>query len=175
MRVGGRLSLWIPKDFLRLGSRSAVDQALRRLTADGKIRRLERGLYDYPVRSAVVGVRAPTVSSLARAAARASGGRVQPTGAVAANALGRAGSGAGGVPDRRAFAEHHHQWSFCTPAARRSQAAEAGPRCDLCGGGAAPRRTSRRCAARRGRYRAHRLGGFRCGRQKPQGRGAPVP
>ncbi len=35
-------------DFLDLGLRDAVDQALSRMTATGDIRRVTRGLYDLP-------------------------------------------------------------------------------------------------------------------------------
>lgn len=39
---------WTPADFLDLGSRDAVDKALQRLTKDGTLRRIDRGLYDQP-------------------------------------------------------------------------------------------------------------------------------
>lgn len=44
----GRGKVFTPKDFLELGSRDAVDQALSRLVKDGSIQRLGRGLYYYP-------------------------------------------------------------------------------------------------------------------------------
>jgi hypothetical protein len=37
-----------PGDFLDLGSRQAVDLALHRMAKKGTLRRLTRGLYDYP-------------------------------------------------------------------------------------------------------------------------------
>lgn len=37
-----------PKDFLDLGSRAAVDQALSRNTRAGRLRKVTRGLYDLP-------------------------------------------------------------------------------------------------------------------------------
>jgi hypothetical protein len=40
--------VWTPVDFLDLGSRDAIDQALSRMTAAGDIRRITRGLYDLP-------------------------------------------------------------------------------------------------------------------------------
>src|SRR5260370_16530707 len=40
--------VWTPVDFLDLGSREAVDQALHRLTAAKDLRRIARGLYDKP-------------------------------------------------------------------------------------------------------------------------------
>ena len=49
-RIYGRHRGWVftPMQFLDLGSRMAVDQTLGRLTKAGIIRRLTRGLYDYP-------------------------------------------------------------------------------------------------------------------------------
>lgn len=41
-------SVWTPVDFLDLGSREAVDQALHRLVATKQVRRISRGLYDKP-------------------------------------------------------------------------------------------------------------------------------
>ena len=41
-------SVWTPQDFLDLGPREALDQALHRLTRSGDIRRIARGLYDRP-------------------------------------------------------------------------------------------------------------------------------
>jgi hypothetical protein len=40
--------VWRPTDFLDLGSRDAIDQALSRMTSAGDIRRVTRGLYDLP-------------------------------------------------------------------------------------------------------------------------------
>ncbi|MDE0436651.1 MAG: DUF6088 family protein, partial [Bryobacterales bacterium] len=52
---------WVctPKDFLDLGSREAVDQALSRLVRAGRLRRAGRGLYDLPRISAVLNRPAP--------------------------------------------------------------------------------------------------------------------
>jgi Family of unknown function (DUF6088) len=83
-----RGSVWSPKDFADLGTRAAVDQALHRLAKAGILRKVARGLYDYPQSSPIVGKRSPRVDAVAKAAARARGARVRPTGAVAANALG---------------------------------------------------------------------------------------
>ena len=41
-------SVWSAGEFADLGSRSALDQALRRLWLAGTIRKVARGLYDYP-------------------------------------------------------------------------------------------------------------------------------
>jgi hypothetical protein len=83
-----RGSVWSAKDLLDLGTRSAVDQALRRLVRDGKLRKVARGLYDYPRSSKLVGTRAPVADNVAKAAARSKGAKVRLTGAAAANALG---------------------------------------------------------------------------------------
>ena len=85
---GSRGSVWSAKDFLDLGTRASVDQALRRLTLAGKIRRVARGLYDFPRAGAIVSQRAPDPRAVAKAAARARGAHIVPTGAAAANALG---------------------------------------------------------------------------------------
>jgi hypothetical protein len=85
---GSKGSVWTAKDLMDLGTRAAVDQALRRLALGGRIRKVARGLYDYPQSSPLVGTRAPRVHAVARAAARARGAQVRPTGAAAANALG---------------------------------------------------------------------------------------
>ena len=50
IRIYGRRKgcVVIPGDFLDLGSRQAVDLALHRMAKKGMLRRLTRGLYDYP-------------------------------------------------------------------------------------------------------------------------------
>lgn len=84
----GRGSVFTPNDFLDLGSRAAVDKALSRLAAKGTLRRLGRGIYDYPRVHVDIGVLAPDPGAVARAIAGKSGTRLQPTGAYAANLLG---------------------------------------------------------------------------------------
>ncbi len=84
----GRGAVFTPKDFLDLGSRRAVDIALHRLTKQGTIRRIARGLYDYPKTSELIGVLAPTTEAIAKALAGPEALRLQPTGGYAANLLG---------------------------------------------------------------------------------------
>jgi len=84
----GRGYVFTPKDFLALGSRAAVDQTLSRLARRGVIRRLDRGLYDYPKVSARLGPLSPAPGAVARAIARQTDSKVQISGARAANALG---------------------------------------------------------------------------------------
>ena len=82
---------WVctPKDFLDLGSRVAVDQALYRLVKAGQLRRVGHGLYDRPRFSEVLKRPAPVDLDAAVAAlARRDGVRIMPDGLVAANRLG---------------------------------------------------------------------------------------
>lgn len=82
---------WVstPKDFLDLGSREAVDQALSRLAKAGRLRRVGRGLYDVPRTSNVLNGLAPVdLDAAVAAVARRDGVRIMPDGLVAANQLG---------------------------------------------------------------------------------------
>ena len=82
---------WVctPTDFLDLGSREAVDQALSRLVKAGRLRRAGHGLYDRPRISDVLKRTAPVDLDAAIAAlARRDGVRIMPDGSVAANRLG---------------------------------------------------------------------------------------
>jgi len=77
------------RDFLDLGNRAAVAQALSRLARQQKIRRVGRGLYEMPRIGKLLNK--PVVQSpdeLVRAWARKNGLRVVPSGAYAANLLG---------------------------------------------------------------------------------------
>ena len=84
----GRGSAFTPNAFLDLGSRGAVDKALSRLAAKGTIRRLARGLYDYPREHPELGVLSPDIQKVAKALAGKDRIRLQPAGAYAANLLG---------------------------------------------------------------------------------------
>ena len=82
---------WVctPKDFLDLGSREAVDQALSRLTRAGRLRRVSHGLYDMPRISDILKRPAPVdLDAVIAALARRDGVRIMPDGLVAANQLG---------------------------------------------------------------------------------------
>jgi len=76
-----------PREFLHLGSRAAIDQALSRLTREGKLLRVARGTYVTPV-SSRFGTRAPASEKVVHAMAAQYGDVVTPHGANAANALG---------------------------------------------------------------------------------------
>jgi hypothetical protein len=89
IRIQGRGKVFIPKDFLDLGSRDAADQSLSRLVKGGAIERLGRGLYYYPHVNERLGIPlAPDLDEIAEALGRQTGSRVVPSGAVAANRLG---------------------------------------------------------------------------------------
>src|SRR5438093_6611923 len=84
----GRGSVFVSADFLDLGSREAVDIALHRLARTGTIRRLARGVYDFPKEHPELGPLSPSAEAVARALAGRDRTRLQPAGAYAANALG---------------------------------------------------------------------------------------
>jgi hypothetical protein len=85
----GRGKVFVSKDFLDLGRRDAVDQALSRLAKAGSIQRLGRGLYYCPRVNPRLGVPLPPdPDDVAAALGRKTGSRVAPSGAVAANRLG---------------------------------------------------------------------------------------
>jgi Family of unknown function (DUF6088) len=90
VRVRGR-GKWVftPKDFLDLGSRAAIDRALSRLVLAGKLRRIGRGLYDFPRQSKILQGAAPaSLDATVLAISRRDQIRVMPNGIVFANDLG---------------------------------------------------------------------------------------
>ncbi|MBI3616877.1 MAG: hypothetical protein HY210_01465 [Candidatus Omnitrophica bacterium] len=91
MRISGKGPLWAfsETDFGDIGSREAVRQALVRLVKQGKIRRVIRGLYDYPKYSEMLKQQmSPDLGQVAHALARKFGWRIQPSGDTALNFLG---------------------------------------------------------------------------------------
>lgn len=87
-RNNGRGSVFTPSDFLDLAGRAAVDQALSRLVKTGTLRRLARGLYDFPKLHPKLGPLSPAPDDVAQALARETGSQVQVAGPRAANVLG---------------------------------------------------------------------------------------
>ena len=77
-----------PGEFLDLGSRQAVDLALHRLVKKGTLRRLARGLYDYPRTDPDLGPLAPSIDAIVKALKGREAIRLQPSGGYAANLLG---------------------------------------------------------------------------------------
>ena len=84
----GRGVVFTPKLFSPLGAPNAVRMALTRLCRKGTIRRLARGLYDYPRKHDQLGLLAPSVDQVAQALKGRDAVRLQPSGAYAANLLG---------------------------------------------------------------------------------------
>jgi hypothetical protein len=81
--------VWTPVDFLDLGPRAAVGKALQRLTADGRLTRLDRGLYYRPGTNSLTGKpTTPGVRAIVDAIARRDQSRVIVDGLTAANDLG---------------------------------------------------------------------------------------
>ncbi len=89
-RIKGKGRGWAftPKDFIDLASRNNVGQILYRLTAQGFIRQVSRGVYDYPRKHSTMGDFPPHVHNVAAAVTRATGDRIYPTGPTAANRMG---------------------------------------------------------------------------------------
>ena len=90
VRAHGR-GKWVcsPRDFLDLGGRAAVDKALSRLAQRGHLRRIGRGLYDWPSKSRILKRLVPAGQDvLVAAIARRDGARVMPSGLSDANGLG---------------------------------------------------------------------------------------
>jgi Family of unknown function (DUF6088) len=82
-------SVWTPVDFLDLGSREAVDQALHRLAASKQLRRISRGLYDKPRTNQLTGKPTdPDYRHVVDALARRDQVRMVVDGITAANDLG---------------------------------------------------------------------------------------
>lgn len=89
-RILGKGRGWVftPRDFLDLGSRRAVGLALMRHSAAGTIRRLARGLYDYPRIDPRLGELAASTDDIANALKGRDSVRLQVSGGHAANQLG---------------------------------------------------------------------------------------
>ena len=88
IRKLGRGAVFTPDTFCDLAPSSTVTTSLKRLADDGTLRRLARGLYDYPATHPTIGVRAPSTDAIADALAGRDATRVQASGAYAANLLG---------------------------------------------------------------------------------------
>ena len=89
-RISDKKRGWVftPSYFLDIGNRDAIDQGLGRLVRSGAIRRLARGLYDYPAKHPTLGDLPPNYERIAQALAGRDSLKIQPSGAYAANLLG---------------------------------------------------------------------------------------
>ena len=84
----GRGWVFSPDEFSDLGDPRFVGVALSRMVSAGTIRRLARGLYDYPKSHPVIGMLAPSPDAIAKALVGRHNIRLLPSGAYAANLLG---------------------------------------------------------------------------------------
>jgi len=90
-RIYGRKRGWVfsKNDFLDLGSDALIRKALSALEAKGTIRRVLRGLYDYPRFSKLLDTSlGPDLGQVAQALARKYGWRIQPSENTALQMLG---------------------------------------------------------------------------------------
>ena len=90
-RVYGKGRLWSFSkiDFVDFGEAASVEKALSRLCEKGTIRRVMRGVYDYPKFSKLLNKElAPDIDQIAHALARKFGWEIQVTGNAALNLIG---------------------------------------------------------------------------------------
>jgi len=79
----------MPNDFIGEFSRASIDKALSNLASNGRIRRVFRGIYDYPKYSELLKQNlSPDFDQVAQALARKFNWRITPTGDAALNLLG---------------------------------------------------------------------------------------
>src|SRR5580658_1373023 len=88
IRGHGRGWIFTTSEFLDLGAESALKKTLSRLSRDRIIRRLTRGVYDYPRIHRKLGILSPNPDDVAAALAASTGSRVQISGGRAANLFG---------------------------------------------------------------------------------------
>ena len=131
--------VWTAEDFADLGARAAIDQALHRLMASGKIRRIARGLYDLPGTNRLTGKpTSPDPRAVIDALARKGNVRILVDGITAANDLGLTDAvpGAHRGSNRWPPAAHQARQSDPRLSLRRAQPSLLGrpPRHALCAG-----------------------------------------
>ena len=81
--------VWTAFDFLDLGNRDAVDKVLQRLVKSNDIRRIDRGLYDFPQKNQLTGrITVPDYKQIITAISRRDQARVLLDGLTSANDLG---------------------------------------------------------------------------------------
>lgn len=89
-RIRGKRRGWVftPKDFLDIAPRNTIDQILFRLAKQGVIRKVDRGVYDFPVAHKKLGVLGPSLDKLVKTVAKQTNDIVLPSGATIVNQLG---------------------------------------------------------------------------------------
>lgn len=90
IKKGKRGRLLFASDFVHQGEQKTISKALERLTNDGTILRISRGIYCYPKidKSLGLGALYPTLENIAEAIAKRDKARIVPTGIYALNRLG---------------------------------------------------------------------------------------
>jgi len=89
IQAAGTGQVWVPSDFAALGTRDAVDKTLQRMVAAGELRRIDRGLYDWPTVNSLTGrATTPDYRQVVDALARRDQLRLLVDGMTAANDLG---------------------------------------------------------------------------------------
>lgn len=84
----GRGSCFTPDRFIDYGSDAAIRKSLSRLAREGYIRRIAKGIYEYPQVHKDLGEIPPKIESIVKALSIRDNIQVQPSGAYAANLLG---------------------------------------------------------------------------------------
>lgn len=86
----GRGKLVFPSDFVRFGEQKSISKALERMTDEGTLLRISRGVYYYPKidKKLGLGVLYPTLETIAEGIAKRDKARIVPTGLYALNRLG---------------------------------------------------------------------------------------
>jgi len=89
-KIRSRKPGWVftPREFVGLGTRAAIDQALSRLQRRGEVRRLAQGVYEFPRVHPRIGTLAPSPESVAQAVAARTHSHILVSGARALNLLG---------------------------------------------------------------------------------------
>ena len=83
-----RGSLFFAENFISLGTKKTIAKALERLTKQGELVRVARGIYVRPEIDPVIGPVTPGIEAVAKAIARRDKTRIVPTGVFALNRLG---------------------------------------------------------------------------------------
>lgn len=86
----GRGTVIFPSDFSKIGAKSAVLKAMERMTDNGILLRIARGIYYYPKidKELGLGILYPTYEDIAQAIANRDRARIVPAGIYAMNRLG---------------------------------------------------------------------------------------
>lgn len=83
-----RGDIFFISDFTELGNYEAIRKSLQRLTNDGKVERIAKGIYFLPKKHERLGTIHPHAEQIAKAIAKRDKARIIPTGSTALNLLG---------------------------------------------------------------------------------------